>query len=505
MFFANTAKVMGPGFIPYLAALVPKLLDVITENELVVAGPDDEEEEDDEEGSDDGKDMRINVHEGFINGKKAALTAIGAMAQYTKEAFAPYLEAALDALIVDQMGALYSFHHIIRSEALECLPQLVCVACHATGVTVLPNKLQAIVLPDLTAQVVRTAMKFLLLAMEDDESKGPVSVALESASTIIGQVGVSCLALQVAPEGGPRIVEDLMQRILLIMNEKAPCQKVSSADGDDDEENDHDNIVMDSASDLIGTLAKTIGDQMIPFFDQLQKPLMRFMKPARPFSDRAMAVGCYAEVLLEFGPSALKYVDTLMPLIKIGLADQMESVRRNSAYCVGVLVQATGLALAPHFMSILQALYPLCTRSADKMASDTGGADVDNALSSVARIINIGKAALIPLAQVLPVMLSALPLRSDTSEGPNIYGCLIDLVLSGDPSAIALLPQILSAFSQTLTQDSNAVTEVKERVTLCLKELASTTSPELQASFRGALEQIDPTSRGIIHNTVVRI
>ena len=48
---------------------------------------------------------------------------------------------------------------------------------------------------------------------------------------------------------------------------------------------------MDSASDLIGTLSKTVGDQMIPFFDQLQKPLLRFMKPSRPFSDRAMAIG----------------------------------------------------------------------------------------------------------------------------------------------------------------------------------------------------------------------
>jgi hypothetical protein len=147
-------------------------------------------------------------------------------------------------------------------------------------------------------------------------------------------------------------------------------------------------------------------------------------------------------------------------MIKAGLTDQMESVRRNCAYCVGVLVQATGLALAPHFMSILQALYPLCTRSVDKMTSDTGGADVDNALSSVARIINVGGPALIPLPQVLPALLAALPLRSDTSEGPNIYGCLCDLVSSSDPSALALLPSILHAFGQTLLSDSNAVDEV---------------------------------------------
>ena len=42
VFFANTSKVMGPGFVPYLAELVPHLLAVITENELTVADTDDE-------------------------------------------------------------------------------------------------------------------------------------------------------------------------------------------------------------------------------------------------------------------------------------------------------------------------------------------------------------------------------------------------------------------------------------------------------------------------------
>ena len=122
VFFANTSKVMGSGIVPYLAELVPHLLAVITENELITGGDTDDDEdndddlniEDDDEGSDDGKNLRLNVLDGFINNKKAALTAIGAMAEYTKEAFAPYLEAALDTLIVDQMGALYSFHDIIR-------------------------------------------------------------------------------------------------------------------------------------------------------------------------------------------------------------------------------------------------------------------------------------------------------------------------------------------------------------------------------------------------------
>lgn len=70
---------------------------------------------------------------------------------------------------------------------------------------------------------------------------------------------------------------------------------------------------------------------------------------------------------------------------------------------------------------------------------------------------------------------------------------MCDLVANSDPSALALLPSILSAFGQTLLTDSNAVEEVKQRVVLCMKELASGKSPLLQQSLGAALGQIsDP-------------
>ena len=120
-------------------------------------------------------------------------------------------------------------------------------------------------------------------------------------------------------QGSKMVVEALTEKLLLIMNEKTPCQKVSRDDKEeDDEDGDHDNIMLDSAADLICTLAKTLGEQIVPFFDTLQKPLMKFMKPVRPFSDRSMAIGIYGEVLLEVGGHAIKYVEPLMPFIKVG-------------------------------------------------------------------------------------------------------------------------------------------------------------------------------------------
>ena len=53
---------------------------------------------------------------------------------------------------------------------------------------------------------------------------------------------------------------------------------------------------------------------------------------------------------------------------------------------------------------------------------------VDNAVAAVARMIMYGPAGGIPLGQVLPVMLAALPLETDFTENDTVYNCLLGLL-----------------------------------------------------------------------------
>lgn len=115
----------------------------------------------------------------------------------------------------------------------------------------------------------------------------------------------------------------------------------------------------------------------------------------------------------------------------------------------------------------------------------------------------LGGAAHIPLPQVLPVMLAALPLRSDVSEGHNVYSCLVDLVRSSDPSALAILPQILSAFGQTLLPDSKQTSDVKEVIIILLRDLLNSPDANLQQTFRVSLERVsDPAIRTAIQTAL---
>jgi hypothetical protein len=488
VFIANCAKVMGKAFEPYMPSLVPYLLEVINESEVMLVSnkeDGDDDDEPDEEGEGDDDDYRVHVEEGFVNSKKAALTALGALAEHTKELFYPYLQQSFETLMTKDIGAICSIHEVIRAEAISISQYMVGVALHVNGITEKPKFGEVLALNQVSTDVARVAMAAYTNSLLTDDDKLPVSYATEACTSVLRLMGVAALQLH-GVDGAP-VANELMKAVHQILAEKAPCQQKYEGDQHDEDEDDHDNLVMDAVTDLIGELAKVLGPNFVPYFDEFQKLLIKFTKPTRAHTDRSMAIGCYAEVIAEIGAASLKYVDLLMPMIQTGLADSMEGVRRNSAFCVGTLVQSTGTALVPHFMSILQWLHPVCMRKDTRKTSDTGGADVDNALAAVCRLIH-ASASSVPLQHVLPVLLAALPLREDTSEGPCIYQCLATLLHTNEPTAVSMVPQLVAAFGETLTKQSTATTDTKAVSATTLKHLLS--SPQYQPVVMAYMGQV---------------
>jgi hypothetical protein len=200
-----------------------------------------------------------------------------------------------------------------------------------------------------------------------------------------------------------------------------------------------------------------------------------------------MAIGCFAEVIHEIGPDSTRYIDTLLPILQMGLEDKMEGVRRNCAYCINSMVQSAPEFMKPHFMGILKCLGPLCTRDPTKAGSDVGGADIDNAISTVATMI-IADRASIPLPMVLPVLLSSLPLRADIAEGRNVFTAMHSLLNPLDPSVLGCLPQLLCAFGQVHEPESKYDEQTKQLVSLSVQFMLS--EPTLAAAVTPASAQI---------------
>ena len=459
VFFANSSKVMGKRFDKYTTLVMPHLLEVIAEKEVTFNPNDDDDdgaanpvapgaEGDDEDDSEDG-DYVFNGDDEFVNSKKAAITAVGCIAEYTKELFYPWLHQTCEALLKEEDGAIDSMHDAIRAEAVLVMKDMIISAAAANGCPE-PVKGQVITLPEHVNQYTNLCLTKCISTLEDYE-KLPVSQACEAIEGILSTLGMS--ALNTIGQDG---VNKLMHNILSLLQEKGECQKGGDAgEGDGEDDDDHDNIVMDAVTDVIGALARAMGSLFIQYFDHFVPSLLKFTKDSRVYSDRSMAIGCFAEVFQEVGSPCSKYVETIIPIIQRGLTDSMESVRRNSAYCIGTLVANCGTTLTPHYITILQWLHPLCIRQNTQVGSDIGGADIDNAISTVARMIQVSIDS-VPLAHILPVMLSSLPLRSDHEEGVNVYNTLIGLLTSNNPVAVSMKDQFLECFRQVVSPDSLA-------------------------------------------------
>lgn len=508
LFIANVVKAMKSDFAPFIEGVVPYLCEMAQEPELTAKGGDDDDEEDEDaeagpvDDDDDTSKFDLRLTEGFINTKKAAITALGALAEHAKEHFAPFLKLALESLVTEDEGACYSYHESIRGESLVVLQSFVRCALATVGIHNAPAQGTVLALDAPIAEIVRASLTTCLAAMQDDEDKTPVSMAIESVDGILKLVGVAALNLSDNVEGNPQVfMTRVMNMVLLILSEKLPCQMTSAADAhEDDEDEDGDDPVMVSVSDLITTLALLLGGEFKVYFDEFHKHLMKFTKPSRSYSDRAMAIGCYADVLSKLGPLSLHYADSIMPIVQAGLSDPMEGIRRNSAVCVGSLAESAGPALHSHYLLLLQWLHPLCIRKEKHRASDSGGADVDNALASVAKMITSSPTA-VPLAQVLPVILQALPLSDDHQEGPGIYKCIASLVLQGEPTAVSIVQQIVVVLAEPLTQNSSAIDETKSICASALRELAR--NPNYTALVQGYVGTIaDPVDQQVFRTQV---
>lgn len=414
IFFANVAKLLEANVSPYLPSLVPHLLEVVKEQEgellfledeedehgagKLVEGLDEEtdgEEEDialpradeDDDEDEDPNNVVYDVHTAMMDVKKAAIFALGELAEYTGANFVPYLEQLLDAL----QKSCDSFNMSIRQEISGIMPAIVKGLGQAYPQPWVQGEVRDMEPHHL--HVCKIILPILLDHMEHDEEEVVSAVACESLAKVLEAVG-------------PALLKDDMNRLNLILlqlwQEKLGCQ-VKVGDEEDEEEEDEDNThdLMQAGGDLCGACAKTLGPLFIPYFDQMVPFIVALTVGSRPETQRELALGTFAEVCQHLGADGRRYFEALLPVVKRGMADSSRGVRNNAAFCAGLLFQNQGADAAPFVMEMLQALRPLF----EPNEGEEAGSLIDNAAAAVARII-MAVPHVVPVQHVMPVFLS---------------------------------------------------------------------------------------------------
>ncbi|KAK9265423.1 hypothetical protein L1049_003548 [Liquidambar formosana] len=459
-FFSNVAEILDDGFTQYLPHVVPLAFSSCNLDDGSAVDIDESDDENingfggvssDDEAHDEPRVRNISIRTGVLDEKAAATQALGLFALHTKSSYAPYLEESLKILI---RHSGY-FHEDVRLQAIISLKHILTAAQavfqgHNEG-------------PTKAKEVLDTVMKIYIKTMTEDDDKEVVAQACMGTADIIKDFGYMAVELYM-----PQLIETT----LVLLREESACQQKESDSEMDEDDVEHDEVLMDAVFDLLPAFAKSMGSHFGPIFSKLFEPLMKFARAPRPPQDRTMVVACLAEVAQDMGAPISGYVDPVMPLVLKELVSSDATNRRNAAFCVGEFCKNGGDSTLKYYGDVLRGLYPLFGES------EPDDAVRDNAAGAVARMIMVHPEA-IPLNQVLPVFLKVLPLKEDHEESMAVYSCVCNLVLSSNPQILSLVPELVNLFAQVAVSPVET-SEVKVQVGRAFSHLISLYGHQMQ-------------------------
>ena len=142
----------------------------------------------------------------------------------------------------------------------------------------------------------------------------------------------------------------------------------------------------------------------------------------------------------------------MLEIISRGLRDEEADVRSNAAFASGVLIENSETDLSSEFVALLTALQTFFNPPEHSPPALYNAQD--NAAGAVSRMIVKNSAAL-PLDQVVPVIISVLPIRFDTLENRPVYAAIFSLYRSQPQLLMPHMDQLLQAFAYVLLDASN--------------------------------------------------
>ena len=146
-----------------------------------------------------------------------------------------------------------------------------------------------------------------------------------------------------------------------------------------------------------------------------------------------------------------QHTEPLLELFYKALGDPDAEVLSNAAFAVGLLVEHSAVDLSPQYLHLLTALRPLFDVTPDSPSARLNAKD--NATGAVARLI-LKNTSAIPLDQVLPIFVGALPLKNDYLENRPVFRAIFHLTRTNGAALGPHMDRLLQVFAHVLDPNS---------------------------------------------------
>ncbi|KAK4047505.1 hypothetical protein OIO90_006147 [Microbotryomycetes sp. JL221] len=464
IFFAVMSRVYGEEYAPHLPTVMPILLAAIGQAEIDEAtlfasssnatdfatGVDDDDDDGDfedldEEIDSDEEEALFTASTAIAIEKECAADAITEVFSNVKAAFVPYVEKAVEALLP---GLTHHWHDGIRKSSVAALLGFVTTIHEMSNLPKwkkgsVGNKLEGNV-----AQLANAVLPPIFEMWSKEEERDVVNELCNSFSAALLSVGPGLIV--------PQYVEPLCNHLDEILRRQAPCQVDDEEDGDDTpvplgEQSEYDAALIGAACDLVGTLASVLGSDFAQLFPTFLPNMSQYYDLERTTGDRSTAIGSLAEIVNGMEGAVTPFTDQLYTLFVRALADPEAEVQSNAAFATGSLLWHSQADLSGQYLNVLSALHPLFV---GELAGPSNENARDNACGAVARMI-LKRPDVLPMDQVAPVFLQALPLRRDFAESEMTFNAVFALFEANNSTALAQLDHLLPIFKNALASVQN--------------------------------------------------
>ncbi|KAG6891210.1 hypothetical protein C0995_008462 [Termitomyces sp. Mi166 len=461
LFFGVMARVFGEEFAQYLPNVVPALLASCKQDEhgdesislsvadassafasgsspanALTAGDADTSVE----LEDVNLDKLMDVNSAIAVEKEIAADTIGTLFAACKAHFFPYVEQSALELV----ALLPHYYEGIRKSATDSLLEIVRTFYDLSDPQEWKpgaNVYKVVPLSPSVKELVGHVLIPLLEMYETEDNKSVASSLCVGLAETINKVG-------------PAFVEGHLETVcniaIQILEQKAFCQQDPDQDETEEAPEDqaeYDSVLISSAGDLVSALAQALGSDFTPAFTRFFPLIAKYYKKNRSLSDRSSAIGCFAEIIAGMKSAITPSTLPLLDLFYSALGDPDAEVQSNAAFAVGQLVENTQDDLAPQYLHILGALRPLFNVTPDSPAAKLNAKD--NAAGAVGRLI-VRNTSAVPLEQVLPIFIDALPLKNDYLENRPVFRAIFHLFQTNGAALYPFLDRLLQVFAHVL-------------------------------------------------------
>ena len=458
IFFAVMARVFGDEFGPYLEHVVPKMLASFQQSEHdavpgasgngVITGmgiPGEDDGDDDFVDLEELNDAFLNVSTAVAVEKEVSADSLGELFQHTRSAFLPFVGQATEELI----PLTSHFYQGIRKSAIATLFTFINTLYELSNPA--PWAPGATVKVPLNADVQNVVQLIIPSIMEAWEAEDDRTAAIEICQSLAACLN-KCGPAIIAPDW----LEATCANTHLILEKKAPPQVDPEAvdDEETEEASEYESVLISAATDLVGAMANVLGSDFGGPLQQFLPQIAKYYSPGRSQSDRATSVGSLGEIIVGMKGAITPFTQDIIAILSRSLSDEEASVRSNSAFAAGVLIENSEVDLSPHYGSLLTALQPFFEKHGEE-PEDVRTAR-DNACGCLARMI-AKKPDVVPLDQALPILFSSLPLDNDYAEWTPVLLCLVQLVQTNNAHGLQYFDTILQLFHHVLSSEEDVL------------------------------------------------